>query len=115
MQEYLIILARSAIAYVILAILVRMMGKRELSQLTMRDYVVGITIGSITANMAFRNDESIFLFLPAIILFSGVEIILSRLSLKNTKLRNISDGVAIILINEGKIIKENLEKERNKR
>jgi uncharacterized membrane protein YcaP (DUF421 family) len=112
MQEYLIVLARAATAYIVLAVLTRLMGKRELSQLTIRDYVVGITIGSITANMSFKTDESILLFLPAIVLFSGVEIILSRLSLKNEKLRNISDGAATMLISEGRIIKENLKKER---
>lgn len=112
MQEYLIMLGRAAMAYTILALLTRVMGKRELSQLTIRDYIVGITIGSITANMAFRKDESVFLFFPAILLFSGIEIILSRLSLKSRKLRNVSDGVTVILIEEGKIIKENLKKER---
>lgn len=112
MQEYLIMLGRAAMAYTILALLTRVMGKRELSQLTIRDYIVGITIGSITANMAFKKDESVFLFFPAIFLFSGIEIILSRLSLKSRKLRNVSDGVTVILIEEGKIIKENLKKER---
>ncbi|HEX3075005.1 MAG TPA: DUF421 domain-containing protein [Ignavibacteriales bacterium] len=112
MQEYLIVLARAAIAYIVLAVLTRMMGKRELSQLTIRDYVVGITIGSITANMSFKTDEPVFLFLPAIVLFSGIEIILSRISLKSPRLRNFSDGTTTILIREGRILKENLKKER---
>jgi uncharacterized membrane protein YcaP (DUF421 family) len=111
-QEYLLVLARAAIAYIVLAVLTRMMGKRELSQLTIRDYVVGITIGSITANMSFKTDESILLFLPAIILFSGTEIILSRISLKSPRLRNFSDGTTTILIREGKILRESLKKER---
>lgn len=111
-MQYVIVLARAAIAYIVLAVLTRMMGKRELSQLTIRDYVVGITIGSITANMTFKTDESILLFFPAIILFSGVEIILSRLSLKSQRLRNFSDGTTTILIREGNIIKESLKKER---
>lgn len=112
MQEYLIVLARAAIAYIVLAVLTRMMGKRELSQLTIRDYVVGITIGSITANMSFKTDEPVLLFLPAIVLFSGIEIILSRISLKSPRLRNFSDGTTTILIREGRILKENLKKER---
>jgi uncharacterized membrane protein YcaP (DUF421 family) len=111
-QEYLLVLARAAIAYIVLAVLTRMMGKRELSQLTIRDYVVGITIGSITANMSFKTDESILLFLPAIILFSGTEIILSRISLKSPRLRNFSDGTTTILIREGRILRESLKKER---
>lgn len=112
MKEYFIILTRAVTAYVILAVLARMMGKREFSQLTIKDYIVGITIGSITANMAFKIDESILLFLPALIFFGGIEIIVSRISLKCTKFRNICDGTVSILIKEGKIIKENLKKER---
>lgn len=112
MQEYLIMLLRAVLAYITLAILTRLMGKREVSQLTIRDYIVGITIGSITANMAFKRDEKVLLFFPAILLFSGIEIILSRLSLKSRKLRNISDGVTVVLIEEGKINKDKLKKVR---
>jgi uncharacterized membrane protein YcaP (DUF421 family) len=111
-QDFLIILVRAVIAYIVLAVLTRLMGKRELSQLTVRDYVVGITIGSITANMTFKIENSILIFLPAILIFSGIEIVLARLSLKSQKLRNISDGTTTILIREGKIIRENLRKER---
>ncbi|WP_232334429.1 hypothetical protein [Oceanobacillus sp. AG] len=52
MPELILILLRSIAAFLLLFLMARMMGKKQISQLTFFDYCVGITIGSIAATMS---------------------------------------------------------------
>jgi uncharacterized membrane protein YcaP (DUF421 family) len=53
----LVVVIRSTIAFFVLLLLVRLLGKRQVSQLTFFDYVVGITIGSIAATLSVQVNE----------------------------------------------------------
>ena len=56
MNEYLILFVRSVVTYVTLVIFARIMGRKQISQLTYFDYVVGITIGSIASTASVEKN-----------------------------------------------------------
>lgn len=112
MPEYIDITIRAIFAYLALFVLTRLMGKREISQLTFFDYVVGIIIGTVTGSMAVDTTKSPLTILPAVIVFAAFQIISSYLSLKSDKFRKFVDGNPTVLIENGNIIEKNLNKAR---
>lgn len=110
--ELIDIFIRSLVSVIVLLLLTVLMGKRQLSQLTFFDYVIGISIGSIAA--AFAIDRSIDYEhgITGLIIYALFGVLLSLLSLKYIKLKRIFSGVPIILIQNGKIIEKNLKKSK---
>ncbi len=112
MPQYIEISIRAILAYITLFILTRVMGKREISQLSFFDYVVGITIGTLTGSMAVDTSKPLVSILPALLVFAAFQIIISYFSLKSTKFRKFVDGKPTILIKNGNILEKNLTKAR---
>jgi len=112
MPSYLLVIIRALLAYFILLLLAKGMGKREISQMTFFDYIVGITIGSMTAQMVTVIDTKFIVLLPSILVFTILQIITSYITLKNRHLRVFFEGSKTILIEKGKIIEKNMAKER---
>lgn len=108
MQVFTVII-RSLVAVVVLFIISRITGERQISQLTFYDYIVGITIGSIAA-MAVETDISLWLVLTAMVIFGGFTLLFSFLTTKSIVLRRLLTGVPHVMIYNGKIIKKNLKK-----
>lgn len=110
LNDILTTILKSTVSVVILFILTRIMGKKQLSQLTFFDYVVGISIGSIAA--AFAVDPSINYAkgITGLVVYALFPIILSLISFKNYKARKLLDGKPTILVNNGQIIEKNLKK-----
>jgi uncharacterized membrane protein YcaP (DUF421 family) len=106
------VLIRSAISILVLFLITRLMGKKQISQLNYFDYIVGITIGSIAGQ--FSIDKS--LPLAAVLVSLGVwglfPIAVSYITLKSISLRRILEGTSTILIKDGVILEKNLKKER---
>ena len=86
----------------------RLMGYRQMSQLSMFDYINGITIGSIAAEMATSLEDSVMPPVVAMIVYALVAILLSTLSEKSIILRRFIVGKSIILLNNGKLYYKNL-------
>ncbi|MGE5632957.1 MAG: DUF421 domain-containing protein [Caulobacteraceae bacterium] len=112
MQEALDVLRRTLVAYFLMLILARAMGKREVSQMTFFDYIVGITIGGIAAIMTMDTTLKWYNGLIAAIIFAILQIATAVISTRSVKFREIIDGTSTILIEHGKIIDKNLRKER---
>lgn len=106
------ILLRSIISIVVLFIAARLMGKRQISQLTFFDYIVGITIGSIAGQLSIDRVIPYQEGLLSICIWSLVSIIIGKLNLINMKARRFFEGTAAILIQNGKIVEKNLKKEK---
>ncbi|MGF9908138.1 DUF421 domain-containing protein [Brevibacillus porteri] len=102
--------AIGAVAYLFL--LTKIIGKRQIKQLTYIEYIVGISIGSIAAFMATEMDGPIYHSLIAMGVFALFPVLMEWLSLKSKFLRDLFEGKATILIKEGKILEDNLKKER---
>lgn len=106
------ILIRTIIAIVSLFILGRTLGKKQIAQLSFFDYILGITIGSIAAQMSIDTDIPMTNGLGSLILWSLVSLLISYVSLKSMRARRFLEGVPTVIIKNGEIIKENLKKER---
>ena len=102
-MEYLIVLARTAIFYLVITTIYRFMGKREIGQLGMVDLIVSILIAELAAMAIENRTESIFLSLLPIILLVIIQVGISYISLKNSKIRNLFDGNPSVIINRGRI------------
>lgn len=101
---------QSLISVCILLLLARIMGKKQISQLTYFDYVVGISIGSIAAAFAVDNSIGYVRGITSMIVYAFIPIFLSLLSLKSRVARKVLDGIPIILIQNGRIVEEGLKK-----
>ncbi|WP_341457209.1 hypothetical protein [Oceanobacillus zhaokaii] len=86
----------------------RILGRKQLSQLTFFHYITGITIGSIAGEIAGKSHTSMLNGLTSIIRWSLLAIFISYLGLKFSKVRVIMDGEPVIIIKEGKILEREL-------
>lgn len=109
-MDLLKIVALSLGSVIFLFILTKLMGNKEMSQLSMFDYIIGITIGSIAAEMATALESDFMQPLVAMAVYAVVSIAISVLSYKSLKFRRISSGDSLILLDNGEIYRDNLKK-----
>lgn len=110
MNYYLILLIRSVITYFVLLLFARIMGRKQIAQLTYFDYVLGITIGSIAASASVDKNISVIDGCFSIIIWSLLTILISIIALKNIKLRLLINSEPLLIINKGKVIYKNMKK-----
>ena len=87
-----------------------MIGKKQVSQFSLFDYVIGISIGNFAAEMALNLDSDYMHGTIAVIVFGIVAYLVSFITLKNLKLRRFFIGDPTIIIEDGKILYKNLKK-----
>lgn len=92
-----------------LFLLTKLIGNKQMSQLNMFDYINGITIGSIAAEMATGEMSDFFDCLIAIAIYSLTAVLLSIISQKSIFLRRFITGKSIVLYDKGRFISENLK------
>lgn len=112
MLDYINLLWQTLLSFIVLFILTKMIGYRQISQLSLFDYINGITIGSIAAEMATELESNPVFPLTAMVLYGIFTIIVSRLTAKSIKARRFITGEPMILLNNGLIYKKNLVKAR---
>lgn len=105
--EYIII---PVISLIVLFIITKMMGYRQVSQLNMYDYINGITIGSIASELVMGGFDNILQPLIAMVVYAIVIILLSKAACSSLKLRKLIDGQAVVLYENNQIYNEELEK-----
>lgn len=101
---------RALISLFTLFIVTKMLGKKQVSELSLFDYVIGISIGNFAAEMTINIESNEFNGIWAVILFGLVAYIVSWLSMKSVKLRRLMMGTPTIIIQDGKILKNNMKK-----
>ena len=109
-MEILKIVILSFSSLVTLFILTKLMGNREISQLSMFDYIIGITIGSIAAEMATALESDFIQPLVAMIVYALCTLVISIITSKSIKLRRIITGKSLILFDNGKLYRNNFKK-----
>lgn len=110
MPDFLHIIILSLASIITLFILAKIMGYRQMSQMSMFDYINGITIGSIAAEMATALDKNPLHGIIAMTVYALFAVLLSFVSMKSIKLRRLIVGRPIILLNNGSIYEKNLRK-----
>lgn len=97
---------------IVLFLLTKLMGYRQMSQLSMFDYINGITIGSIAAEMATSLEDDFLKPLIAMVIYGGVAILISVITSKSIKFRRIISGKSLILYDNQKLYQDNLKKSK---
>jgi uncharacterized membrane protein YcaP (DUF421 family) len=110
MSVYSNLFSRAVFAILILTIITRIMGKRELGKISTRDFVVALTLGPIIGNACTKVDQKFLQFMPALIIILGIQFILSYACLKSDFLIKLTNGEPLIIIQDGKILEKNLKK-----
>lgn len=103
MPDLLKIVILSITSLVTLFILAKIMGYRQMSQMSMFDYINGITIGSIAAEMATELDQTPLHGIVAMTVYALFALLLSFLSMKSITMRRLIVGRPVLLLNNGSI------------
>ncbi|MGN1126614.1 MAG: DUF421 domain-containing protein, partial [Ruminococcus sp.] len=94
----------------VLFILAKLMGNKQISQLSTFDYINGITIGSIAAELATSDWKDFPEPLTAMIIYGLAAVVISYLSLTTMPIRRFFSGKTTVIYDNGKFYKENLKK-----
>lgn len=113
-MEYMTVLFRTLFYYFLITFIYRLLGKREVGELSIMDFIVSIFIAELAAISIDKHHENLFMSLLPMIMIVILQIIISKISLKSSKVRTIIDGDPSVIINRGKInFKEMLNQRYN--
>lgn len=112
MPEWLEITLRTLMAVVVLFLMTKLLGKRQVTQLSVFEYITGITIGSLAAYISLDLEANWYLGIVSLTVWVAVSLGIELLQVKSKTARNLIDGRATVLIKDGKILEDNLMKER---
>lgn len=112
LPEWTLVILRSVFILIILFAITKWLGKRQISQLSFFEYIAGMTIGDIGAQVSTGLDSKFFHGVFAILIFAVVPFFTGILSLKNKTARDFFEGKSTVLIKDGKILEDNLKKEK---
>ena len=101
---------RTIILYTALILAMRLLGKRQIGQMEPSEFVVAMLVADLASIPMQNNAIPLVNGLVPILPAMGLELILSHLSLKSIRLRKLLCGKPVILIDNGKIIQENLRR-----
>ncbi|WP_407270519.1 YetF domain-containing protein [Radiobacillus sp. PE A8.2] len=103
---------RIAISFIVLLALTRVMGRKELSQMTFFNFVSGIAIGSIAASLAVIQDLSIRNGIIALVGWAAFTLVTGLIDIKSKSARTVLEGQPLILIKNGQVMEDVLRKAR---
>lgn len=103
---------RTIILYLILILVIRLMGKRQIGEMEASEFVVTMLVANLAAIPMQDGGIPLFSGLVPILTVLGVELVLSTLSLRSVRLRKLLCGKPVILIENGRILQENLRRTR---
>ena len=101
---------RTIILYTALILAMRLLGKRQIGQMEPSEFVVAMLVADLASIPMQNNSIPLVNGLVPILTVMGLELILSHLSLRSIRLRKLLCGKPVILIDNGKIIQENLRR-----
>ncbi len=102
-MDYLKVFLSSLLSLLLLFVSTKVIGNKQMSQLNMFDYINGITIGSIAADMAIDLDNNIMFPVIAIAVYTGVIALIGYIGSKSVAARRVLTGKTIMLMDKGKL------------
>ena len=109
-NEAFMIVPRSLVSLIILFFITKIIGKKQVSELSLFDYVIGISIGNFTAEMTMNFDGQYINGVVAMVTFGVVAYLVSILSMKSIGIRRAIVGVPTVLIENGNVLLKSLKK-----
>ncbi|MGM1020219.1 MAG: DUF421 domain-containing protein [Bacillota bacterium] len=112
MQEWAEVALRTLMAIAILFLITKILGKRQVSQLSLFEYITGITIGNLAASIPLERESAWYLGSVSMAVWVLTTFFIELLQIKSKKARDFIDGKTTTLVKDGKILEDNLKKER---
>lgn len=112
MEAYLAIIFRTCFLYVFILVVFRLMGKREVGELSMIDLVVFVLIAEVAAFALDDYENPLFNAILPIIILLVIQILSAYLSLKSKRVRDLVDGDPVLLVRAGVILESEMRKQR---
>ncbi|KLV22349.1 DUF421 domain-containing protein [Niallia circulans] len=112
MDQYLIILFRTILIYFLIVLIFRMMGKREIGELSILDLVVFIMIAEIAVVAIEDYKDPILPTLFPMFILLAIQVLLAFFSLKSKKMRDFIEGEPTLIIKNGKIDEKAMRSQR---
>jgi uncharacterized membrane protein YcaP (DUF421 family) len=112
MEEYFLIIFRTLFLYALVLLIFRIMGKREIGELSILDLVVFIMIGELAVVAIDNQYEPVLHSVLPMLLLMMIQISFAMLSLKSKKFRDMIEGKPTLIINRGKIDEKEMRRQR---
>lgn len=112
LHHYFSISLRTIILYLVILLIFRVMGKREIGELSVLDLVIYIMVGEMAVIAIENHDEPIAHTIVPMAILLIIQIVFAFISLRSTKFRQIVDGTPSIIIRKGKIDEKAMKKQR---
>lgn len=109
-MDFLEIAVQTVLAFFTILFITRLLGRQQISQLTLYEYINGITFGSIAATLATDLNQKTYQHFMGLILFGVLTGLVAHLSIKNRPFRKVVEGEPILAIHGGKLLEKNLKK-----
>lgn len=106
------VLINSVVSFLFLFIISKLLGKKQIAQLEFIDYAVGISLGSIAAEMATNSDVPFYYFLIAMSIFMLLALLVDFVGRKSTFFKRLMKGKPVTVIYDGKINYSQLKKSK---
>ena len=103
---------RTVVLYMVLIVVIRLMGKRQIGQLEPSEFVVAMLVADLASIPMQNSGITLFSGIVPILTVLGLELVLSDLSLRSIRIRKLLCGKPVILIENGNILQGNLRKTR---
>ena len=108
-MEILKVILTSVLSAVALFVIAKIIGHKQMSQLDLFDYITGITIGSIAAELATELEQPLQPLI-AMVVYGVITVFLTTATSKLPKMRKFINGTPTIIMNNGKIYRKNMKK-----
>lgn len=112
MGELLVVAWRTVFLYLLILVIFRLMGKREVGELSLMDLVIFVMIAEVASFAIDNPQRKLFESILPMILLLIIQLITSYWSLKSKKIRDLIDGDPSVIIRNGEIIETEMRKQR---
>lgn len=104
------VIPRGLTSLLTLFVVTKILGKKQVSELSLFDYVIGISIGNFAAEITINVDVPLMNGIAAVILFGLIAFCISKLTMKSIWVRRLVTGVPTVIMQNGKFIEKNMSK-----
>lgn len=101
------VMLRAFLFVFVLFITAKLLGKKHISQLSLFEYIAGITLGDIAGEVILDDQIKIVHGIIGILVFGVVSYLADVVSLKSKTLKNVIEGTGIVLVENGKLLEDN--------
>ena len=103
---------RAAVVYFVLLVVFRLAGNRSIAQLTAFDFVLLLIVSEAIQNALITSDYSMTNAFLLVITLVGLDIMMSLWKQRSPRIEKLLDGVPVLVMQDGKLLRDRMVKER---